>query len=374
VLRDISITVHRGEKIAFVGKNGEGKSTLSKMIVGATDVTAGLLELGANTQLGYYAQDQADKLDGDMTVFETIDDVATGEMRTRVRNLLGCFLFSGEDVDKKVKVLSGGEKSRLALAKLLLDPINLLVLDEPTNHLDLRSKAVLKEALQQYDGTLLVVSHDRDFLRGLTDRVYEFGDGKIKEFIGDIYDYLESKQVENMREYEQSLLRPSTKSGPAQSGASNAKQANDKLANEKSGNGSLASATASPKPGSAASNPGNGQPAVSTGAAPKAPAPPALSSQEWFQARKDLERDEKSQRKAVEKHEKRIAELEAEQAELEAKLRDPAFFQNADPQVFQRYESNKSALAAEMTAWEAAAEQAETLALRRQQLMDQKPS
>jgi ATP-binding cassette subfamily F protein 3 len=371
VLRDITITVHRGEKIAFVGKNGEGKSTLSKMIAGATDVTSGLLELGANTQLGYYAQDQADKLDGDMTVFETIDDVATGEMRTRVRNLLGCFLFSGEDVDKKVKVLSGGEKSRLALAKLLLDPINLLVLDEPTNHLDLRSKAVLKEALQQYDGTLLVVSHDRDFLRGLTDRVYEFGGGKIKEFIGDIYDYLESKQVENMREYEQSLLRPSPKNGPAQAGASGAKPAKEKQAHEQLANGPVASATASPKPGSAA---GKGLPASAASPAPKAPAAPALNSQEWFQARKDLERDEKSQRKAVEKHEKRIGELEAEQAELEAKLRDPAFFQNADPQVFQRYESNKSALAAEMTAWESAAEQAETLARRRQQLMDQKPS
>ncbi|MBI1192512.1 MAG: ATP-binding cassette domain-containing protein [Bacteroidetes bacterium] len=373
VLRDITITVHRGEKIAFVGKNGEGKSTLSKMIAGATTVTSGLLELGANTQLGYYAQDQADKLNGEMTVFETIDDVATGDMRTRVRNLLGCFLFSGEDVDKKVKVLSGGEKSRLALAKLLLDPINLLVLDEPTNHLDLRSKAVLKEALQQYDGTLLVVSHDRDFLRGLTDRVYEFGDGQIKEFIGDIYDYLESKKVENMREFEQSLLRPSTKNAPAQTsipqaskpGNSPAASATAKGNNSNAGN----SGNANAKPGNTATGSSG-----STAQSQKAPTAPALNSQEWFQAKKDLERDEKSQRKLVEKHEKRIAELETELAELESKLRDPSFFQNADPQVFQRYENNKAALAVEMAAWEKASEQAEAIAERKRTVLEQKPA
>jgi len=371
VLQDITITVHRGEKIAFVGKNGEGKSTLSKMIAGATGITSGLLELGANTQLGYYAQDQADKLNGEMTVFETIDDVATGDMRTRIRNLLGCFLFSGEDVDKKVKVLSGGEKSRLALAKLLLDPINLLVLDEPTNHLDLRSKAVLKEALQQYDGTLLVVSHDRDFLRGLTDRIYEFGGGKIKEFIGDIYDYLESKQVENMREFEQSLLRPSTKN-PATAAAPQptAKTAsNNNSSNSKASAG--ASASASNNTSASAKTASSNPPAKEQR---KADSAPTWNSQEWFQAKKDLERDEKNQRKQVEKHEKRIAELETELAELEGKLRDPSFFQNADPQVFQRYESNKAALAVEMAAWEKASEASEAIAERKREVLEQKPA
>jgi ATP-binding cassette, subfamily F, member 3 len=351
VLRKINLVVQRGEKIAFVGRNGEGKSTLSKMIAGVTEISGGKLELGANVQIGYYAQDQADKLDGEKTVFATLDDVATGEMRTRVRNLLGCFLFSGEDVDKKVKVLSGGEKSRLALARLLLDPINLLVLDEPTNHLDLRSKAVLKEALQQFDGTLLVVSHDRDFLRGLTDRVYEFRDGGIKEFIGDIYEYLESKKLTDMRAYEESLLRPA-----APSGAGNGQKSAAKQPEQPSGN-----ATQTPGRGAGAPRESSPTPA------------PKMNPQEWNQARKELEKEEKNLRRLVEKHEKTIGELEAALAAVEEQLRDPAFFRQADPAVLNTYESNKTELAAAMQAWEEAAEKAEAAVKARNLLQDRKP-
>lgn len=197
VLKNINFIIERGEKVAFVGKNGEGKSTLSKIIIGELDYY-GNLKLGHNLKIGYFAQNQELLLDTEKTVFETLDDIAEGEVRKNVRNLLGSFLFSGEDIDKKVKVLSGGEKTRLALSKLLLEPYNLLVLDEPTNHLDIKSKEVLKYALKNYDGTLIVVSHDRDFLNGLVDKIYEFKDKNIKQFIGNIYDFLEMKNLESL--------------------------------------------------------------------------------------------------------------------------------------------------------------------------------
>ena len=197
VLKELSLIIERGEKVAFVGKNGEGKSTLAKVIIGELEHTGGL-KLGHNLNVGYFAQNQELLLDVNKTVFETIDDIAVGDMRKNVRGLLGSFLFSGEDIDKKVKVLSGGEKTRLALSKLILEPYNLLVLDEPTNHLDIRSKEVLKNALNQYDGTLIVVSHDRDFLNGLTERIYEFKDKHSKLFIGNIYQFLENKNLENL--------------------------------------------------------------------------------------------------------------------------------------------------------------------------------
>lgn len=199
VLRTISFAVERGERVAFVGRNGEGKSTMAKIIVGREPYD-GKLVLGHNVKVGYYAQHQAELLDGDMTVFEVIDNAASGDMRLQVRNLLGAFLFSGDSVNKKVKVLSGGEKSRLALAKLLLEPSNLLILDEPTNHLDMRSKDVLKQALLDYEGALIVVSHDRDFLQGLTQKVVEFRGGGIKEFAGDIYDFLRVSKLESLHE------------------------------------------------------------------------------------------------------------------------------------------------------------------------------
>lgn len=199
ILDNINLLIPRGEKIAFVGRNGEGKSTLSKIIAGVIDYD-GEVKLGHEVKIGYYAQNQQDMLDPEKTVFETLDDVAVGEMRVKVKSLLGAFLFSGETIDKKVKVLSGGEKARLSLAKMLLFPTNLLVLDEPTNHLDMLSKDILKSALLQFDGTLIVVSHDRDFLQGLTTKVYEFKKPHIKEYIGDIYDFLEAKRIKELDE------------------------------------------------------------------------------------------------------------------------------------------------------------------------------
>jgi ATP-binding cassette subfamily F protein 3 len=198
VLKDVNLTIERGDKIAFVGKNGEGKSTLSKIIIGEINDYTNEYKKGHNLKIGYFAQNQETLLDESKTVFETLDDIAVGDVRKNVRNILGSFLFSGEDIDKRVKVLSGGEKTRLALSKLLLEPYNLLVLDEPTNHLDIKSKEVLKNALNFYDGTIIIVSHDRDFLTGLTDKIYEFTNHNLKQFIGDIYDFLEKKKLVNL--------------------------------------------------------------------------------------------------------------------------------------------------------------------------------
>lgn len=202
ILNNVNLTVNRGEKVAFVGRNGEGKSTLSKIIAAQTDYQKGKVELGINVALGYFAQNQSDLLLGDKTVFDTLDEVAKGESRTQVRSVLGSFLFSGDSVDKKVKVLSGGEKGRLAIARLLFESANLLILDEPTNHLDMRSKDILKEALKAFDGTLILVSHDREFLDGLCNKVFEFRDGKVTEHIGGIFEYLETRKLESLAELE----------------------------------------------------------------------------------------------------------------------------------------------------------------------------
>ena len=201
VLEKIDFKIHRGEKVAFVGRNGEGKTTFSRIITGELDYD-GFLKKGHNVRIGYFAQNQDELLDETKTVFQTIDDVAKGEIRTKMRDMLGAFLFRGGDIDKKVKVLSGGERSRLALVRLLLEPHNLLVLDEPTNHLDMRSKDILKQALVKYDGTLIVVSHDRDFLNGIADKIFEFRNKKIKENIGGIYDFLRKKKIDSLREIE----------------------------------------------------------------------------------------------------------------------------------------------------------------------------
>ena len=195
VFHDVNLTINRGEKVAFVGKNGEGKSTLVKCIMGEVTDYTGRLTLGHNVQIGYFAQNQAQLLDENLTVFDTIDRVAVGDIRTRIRDILGAFMFGGEASDKKVRVLSGGERTRLAMIKLLLEPVNFLILDEPTNHLDMRSKDVLKEAIRDFDGTVIMVSHDRDFLDGLATKVYEFGGGLVKEHLGGIYDFLRSKQA-----------------------------------------------------------------------------------------------------------------------------------------------------------------------------------
>ena len=194
--------IERGQKIALVGRNGEGKTTFARMLVGELEATEGEIKLGANVNIGYYAQNQDDLMDGEFTVFDTLDRVAVGEIRTRLRDILGAFLFRGEDIEKKVKVLSGGERSRLAMARLMLEPYNLLILDEPTNHMDMRSKDILKDALQKFDGTVVVVSHDREFLDGLVDRIYEFRDGGVREYLGDIWYFLEKRKVESLQDIE----------------------------------------------------------------------------------------------------------------------------------------------------------------------------
>ncbi len=205
VFKDASLTIERGEKIAFVGKNGEGKSTLVKAIMGEIDFD-GKLQLGHNCMIGYFAQNQASLLDEDLTIFQTIDEIAVGDSRTRVKDLLGAFMFSGDSIEKKVKVLSGGEKTRLAMIKLLLQPVNLLILDEPTNHLDIKTKDILKDALKAFDGTLILVSHDRDFLDGLANKVFEFGNKRIREHFEDINGFLRNKKMENLREIERTAV------------------------------------------------------------------------------------------------------------------------------------------------------------------------
>ena len=201
VFSNVNLTIERGDKIAFVGRNGEGKSTLVKCIMGEIPFD-GNLQLGHNVQIGYFAQNQASLLDENLTVFQTIDDVAKGDIRNKIKDLLGAFMFGGENSTKKVKVLSGGERTRLAMIKLLLEPVNLLILDEPTNHLDMKTKDILKQALVDFDGTLIVVSHDRDFLDGLVTKVYEFGGGKVTEHLEGIYEFMQRKKMENLREIE----------------------------------------------------------------------------------------------------------------------------------------------------------------------------
>lgn len=204
VFEHATFTIKRGEKVAFVGKNGEGKSTLVKCIMGEIPFE-GTLKIGHNVKIGYFAQNQASLLDGSLTVFDTIDRVAVGDIRTKIRDILGAFMFGGEASEKKVSVLSGGEKTRLAMIRLLLEPVNLLILDEPTNHLDMTTKDILKSAIADFDGTVIVVSHDREFLDGLVSKVYEFGGGRVKEHLGGIYDFLEKKKIDSLQELEKPI-------------------------------------------------------------------------------------------------------------------------------------------------------------------------
>ena len=301
VFSNVNLTIKRGEKVAFVGKNGEGKTTLVKCIMGEIPFD-GMLKIGHNVQIGYFAQNQAQMLDESLTVFETIDRVARGDVRLRINDILGAFMFGGEESDKRVKVLSGGERSRLAMIKLLLEPVNLLILDEPTNHLDMQSKDVLKEAIKAFDGTAIIVSHDREFLDGLVSKVYEFGGGKVKEHLGGIYDWISK-----------SPLQPST-------GIGERNGAEKKVASN---------ATAETK-----ATPAGGSP---TGA-------------QSYQERKEMMRRISRLQKSVKETEAKIESLEKRLGELDAILCTPEGA--SDMTVVTEYTSTKKIIDQETDRWE----------------------
>lgn len=300
VFSNVDLTIKRGEKVAFVGKNGEGKSTLVKCIMNEIPYD-GNLKIGHNVKIGYFAQNQASLLDGEITVFDTIDQVAVGDIRTKIRDILGAFMFGGEASDKKVKVLSGGEKTRLAMIRLLLEPVNLLILDEPTNHLDMKTKDVLKQAIADFDGTVIVVSHDRYFLDGLVEKVYEFGGGKVREHLGGIYDFLQHKQMESLRELEKSV--PS-------------KTDNDQIQ----------------------------EPAVSSG-------------KQSYAEKKEFEKQIRKAERLVKDAEAKVSQLEAELKVVEDKLAAGA----TDNDLFERHGEVSKSLDAAMSEWEDATMELENL-------------
>ena len=289
VIQDVNLTIRRGEKVAFVGKNGEGKTTLVRCIMGQLDYY-GTLKIGHNVKIGYFAQNQASLLDENLTVFETIDYVAVGDIRTKIRDILGAFMFGGDASDKKVKVLSGGERSRLAMIRLLLEPCNLLILDEPTNHLDMQSKDILKDALKDFNGTVICVSHDRDFLDGLVEKVYEFGGGHVREHIGGIYDFLRTKKISTLQELE--ISKPTTTAA---------------------------------------------QPTTTTNA--------KLD----YEAQKAEAAAKRKKEKQIADTEAEIARLEQEQADMEALLNNPA---NQTPDNFAKYEHIKHSIEQKLYEWE----------------------
>lgn len=293
VFHDVDLTIRRGEKVAFVGKNGEGKSTLVKCIMDEIPYE-GKLTIGHNVQIGYFAQNQAQLLDENLTVFDTIDRVAKGDIRLKIRDILGAFMFGGEASDKKVKVLSGGERSRLAMIKLLLEPVNLLILDEPTNHLDMRSKDVLKDAIREFDGTAIIVSHDREFLDGLVTKVYEFGGGLVKEHIGGIYDFLQKKQIDNLNELQLSS-----------------------------------------------------SPSVSKGKEEKEPASEGRLS---YEAQKDLNRKIRKLEKQVESLETSIGDMEQQVAQLEERMATPEGA--SDMKLYEAHQALKKQIAEAEAEWE----------------------
>jgi ATP-binding cassette subfamily F protein 3 len=314
VFDHVNLTIKRGEKVAFVGKNGEGKSTLVKCIMNEIPFE-GHLKVGHNVQIGYFAQNQAQLLDESLTVFQTIDNVAKGEVRLKINDILGAFMFGGEESDKKVKVLSGGERSRLAMIRLLLEPVNMLILDEPTNHLDMASKDVLKEAIKAFDGTAIIVSHDREFLDGLVTKVYEFGGGKVREHLGGIYDFLQSKKISELDELGVTVRQARTESP----------QASD---NKSAGVGII---TANP---SATKN---------------------TSYAEHKEQQKQLRKAEK----AVEQSERKISDMERRLKELDELLMKP---ENASNMEFvTEYTSTKKALDEEVERWERLSEELEQL-------------
>ena len=308
VFADVNFIIKRGEKVAFVGKNGEGKSTLVRCIMNEIPY-GGVLKLGHNVKIGYFAQNQAQLLDQDLTVFDTIDRVAVGDIRTKIRDILGAFMFGGEASEKKVKVLSGGEKSRLAMIKLLLEPVNLLILDEPTNHLDIPTKDILKDAIRAFDGTVIVVSHDRDFLDGLVTKVYEFGGGKVKEHLGGVYDFLQSKHIETLQQLESAATKGNKKN------ESEITTTNNPLENM------------------------------------------SASKRSYFE-QKEHDKLVRQARKRVEEFEKQIAELENKVAEIEATL---ATGNADDPNIFTEHQEANKKLEMAMSEWELASEELERI-------------
>lgn len=306
VFANADFTIRRGEKVAFVGKNGEGKSTLVKCIMGEIDYD-GTLKIGHNVKIGYFAQNQAQLLDENLTVFDTIDRVAVGDIRTKIRDILGAFMFGGEASDKKVKVLSGGEKTRLAMIRLLLEPVNLLILDEPTNHLDMKTKDILKQAIKDFNGTVIVVSHDREFLDGLVDKVYEFGNKRIKEHLGGIYDFLQRKKMETLQDLER--------------------------------------------------NNNVGSKSVSNNSGDKEISETKLS----YEERKELQRQIKRLEKAIADNEKRVEQIEAEIQSVEEQLASPEGA--SDTQLYEKHGALKKTLDEVMENWTELSEQLEKLRL-----------
>lgn len=306
VFSNADFTIRRGEKVAFVGKNGEGKSTLVKCIMGEIDYD-GMLKIGHNVKIGYFAQNQAQLLDGNLTVFDTIDRVAVGDIRTKIRDILGAFMFGGEASDKKVKVLSGGEKTRLAMIRLLLEPVNLLILDEPTNHLDMKTKDILKQAIKDFNGTVIVVSHDREFLDGLVDKVYEFGNKRIKEHLGGIYDFLQRKKMETLQDLERNS------------------NVDSKSVLNNSGDKEISGTRLS------------------------------------YEERKEFQRQIKRLEKAVADNEKRVEQIEAEIQSVEEQLASPEGA--SDTQLYEKHGALKKALDEVMENWTEHSEQLEKLRL-----------
>ena len=309
VFSGANFIIEKGDKIALVGRNGEGKTTLARMLIGQLTPTEGSVRLGANVNTGYYAQNQDDLMDGEFTVYDTLDRVAVGDIRTRLRDILGAFLFRGEDIDKKVKVLSGGERARLAMARMMLEPRNLLILDEPTNHMDMRSKDILKNAIMKYDGTVVVVSHDREFLDGMVQKVYEFRDGGVKEYLGGIYYFLEKRKLESLQEIE----RRDAPAKPAANPAAN--------------------------------------PAAKSAAQPAANRDAAASGKLTYEQRKEQEKQLRKLRRAVETVEAELAEIEKQIAAYDAKFAAATEYNEAD---YKAYNDLKARYDHQMHEWEKA--------------------
>ena len=309
VFSGANFIIEKGDKIALVGRNGEGKTTLARMLIGQLTPTEGSVRLGANVNIGFYAQNQDDLMDGEFTVYDTLDRVAVGDIRTRLRDILGAFLFRGEDIDKKVKVLSGGERARLAMARMMLEPRNLLILDEPTNHMDMRSKDILKNAIMKYDGTVVVVSHDREFLDGMVQKVYEFRDGGVKEYLGGIYYFLEKRKLESLQEIE----RRDAPAKPAANPAAN--------------------------------------PAAKSAAQPAANRDAAASGKLTYEQRKEQEKQLRKLRRAVETVEAELAEIEKQIAAYDAKFAAATEYNEAD---YKAYNDLKARYDHQMHEWEKA--------------------